>query len=205
VTAAVGGGPTVNVALAVRCTEAEGPGRRYALWAQGCALRCAGCCNPEFLPFVERTRRPVTAVVDDVLAARAAYDLEGISLLGGEPTRQAAALADVAAAVARAGLTVMVYSGYTLTELQAESDPDVLRLLGATDLLVDGRYDETRRTTRRRFIGSDNQTLHFLSARYRADDPRFVDDNTVELRVRIDNTGGRYVLNGWPVHGARTR
>ncbi|MBA3821603.1 MAG: 4Fe-4S cluster-binding domain-containing protein, partial [Deltaproteobacteria bacterium] len=28
-------------------TEAEGPGRRWALWVQGCTIRCAGCCNPE--------------------------------------------------------------------------------------------------------------------------------------------------------------
>ena len=35
----------------VPCTEAEGPGARFALWFQGCPLRCPGCCNPEMLPF----------------------------------------------------------------------------------------------------------------------------------------------------------
>src|ERR1700677_380389 len=41
----------VQVAQIVAMTEAEGPGRRFALWFQGCPLRCAGCCNPEMLPF----------------------------------------------------------------------------------------------------------------------------------------------------------
>jgi anaerobic ribonucleoside-triphosphate reductase activating protein len=204
-TDAFGGAGSINVAAVVPCTEAEGPGRRYALWVQGCPLRCPGCCNPEFLPMIERSRRAVADVVADVFAAQARHGIEGISLLGGEPTRQARALADVATAAGAAGLTVMVYSGFTLDELRAEGDPDVLRLLAATDLLVDGRYDEARRSTRRRFIGSDNQTLHFLSDRHRPDDPRLTGDNTVELRLRVAADGSLYVLNGWPVHGARTR
>jgi anaerobic ribonucleoside-triphosphate reductase activating protein len=196
---------SLNVAIVVPCTEAEGPGRRYALWVQGCPLRCPGCCNPEMLPVVERTRRSVDDITAEVLAAREEHGIEGISLLGGEPTRQAGPLADVAAAAQAAGLSVMVYSGFTLAELQAEGDDDVRRLLSHTDLLVDGRYDETRRTTTRRFIGSDNQMLHFLTTRYRRDDPRLSADNTVELRVRVGSDGALFVVNGWPVHGARTR
>ena len=39
----------LSVAQIVSCTEAEGPGKRFALWFQGCPLRCPGCCNPEKL------------------------------------------------------------------------------------------------------------------------------------------------------------
>ena len=42
---------TMQVAQVVPCTEAEGPGKRFAIWFQGCPLRCPGCCNPEYLPF----------------------------------------------------------------------------------------------------------------------------------------------------------
>src|SRR5262245_54990250 len=41
--------PLLNVGLIVPRTEAEGPGVRFALWVQGCPLRCPGCCNPEML------------------------------------------------------------------------------------------------------------------------------------------------------------
>jgi anaerobic ribonucleoside-triphosphate reductase activating protein len=196
---------TLNVALEVACTEAEGPGRRYALWVQGCPLRCPGCCNPGFLAFREATRRSVDAVIADIDAARA-RDIEGISLLGGEPTSQAAALADVAEASRAMGLSVMVYSGFTLAELRAGNDADVLRLLDATDLLVDGPYVEAQRTTTRRYVGSDNQVLHTLSSRYRADDAVFAAPNTIELRLVTDSNGRtRIELNGWPTLGARTR
>ena len=46
----------LSVAQIVPHTEAEGPGVRFALWFQGCPLRCPGCCNPEMLPFDGGTR-----------------------------------------------------------------------------------------------------------------------------------------------------
>lgn len=188
---------TINVAMIVAATEAEGPGRRFALWVQGCPLRCPGCCNPEMLPFTEAERRTPASVI----AAAIAAGVDGISLLGGEPFAQAAALATVAEGVRAAGLSVMIYSGYTLAELRARPDPAAARLLAATDLLVDGRFDARLLSHRRRFIGSDNQGLHFLSDRYRPDDPRLHGRNLVELRLR----GGELTLNGWPVLGPRTR
>lgn len=200
-----GAGRTLNVAMEVACTEAEGPGRRYALWVQGCPLRCPGCCNPEFLADVPRLRRPVDDVIADIDAARA-RGIEGISLLGGEPTSQAGPLAVVAEASRALGLSVMVYSGFTLEALRDRHDPDVDRLLLATDLLVDGAYVEALRTTGRRFIGSTNQRLIPLTDRYDVADPVFAADNTVELRVITDPSGARRIeLNGWPTLGARTR
>ena len=192
-----GEGETLNVALVVASTEAEGPGKRTAVWVQGCPMRCPGCCNPEMLPFVPAERRTPDSLIQEVTAA----GVEGISLLGGEPFAQAAGLAVVAEGVRRAGLSVMVFSGYTLAELRARREPEVARLLAATDLLVDGRFEAGQRSARRRFIGSENQGLHFLSDRYRADDPRLHGPQHLELRLR----GGELTINGWPVLGARTR
>ena len=75
----------LHVAQIVPCTEAEGPGRRFALWFQGCPLRCPGCCNPEMLPFEGGEALPLAEVVRRLREAAAAHGLEGITLLGGEP------------------------------------------------------------------------------------------------------------------------
>ena len=187
---------TLNVASIVDRTEAEGPGVRFAIWVQGCPLRCPGCCNPEQLAFVPRD-----AVSPDALAERALRaGVEGVSVLGGEPFAQAAALARFTQRVSAHGLSVMVYSGYTLEELRAWSDEGVSALLATTDLLVDGRYEATQRTTARRWIGSTNQRLHFLTARYAPDEACFHGRNTVEIHLRE----GELVLNGWPALGALT-
>lgn len=186
--------PTLAVAQTVARTAAEGPGWRYALWFQGCPLRCSGCCNPEMLPFTGGVPRTVAELVAEVAAA----DVEGITLLGGEPFAHAEGAAALASELQAAEKTVMVFSGYTLAELRARSDPAVAALLAATDILVDGSYDRDRPDTLRRWVGSTNQVVHFLTHRYRADDPRWRAPNTLEIRL----AGGELSVNGFPARGA---
>jgi anaerobic ribonucleoside-triphosphate reductase activating protein len=120
--------------------------------------------------------------------------IEGISVLGGEPFEQASDVFEVATRVRAAGLSVMVYSGFTLAELLAKNDAAVTALLGEIDLLVDGRFEQTLPEARRRWLGSRNQVMHFLTPRYSPDDPCFTAPNTVELRFE----DGRLTINGWP-------
>src|SRR5882724_11526060 len=127
---------SLQVAHIVPCTEAEGPGRRFALWFQGCPLRCPGCCNPEMLPFTGGRATLLAEVLAELDAATAQWDIEGITLLGGEPLAHAAGAAALARAARRRGLSVMVFSGYALAEAAALSDPAVAELLNLTDLLV---------------------------------------------------------------------
>ncbi|HZY87248.1 MAG TPA: 4Fe-4S single cluster domain-containing protein [Gemmataceae bacterium] len=187
----------LRIAQTVACTEAEGPGRRYALWFQGCPLRCPGCCNPEMLPFEGGTAVPLAEVLREVEAARA-DGVEGITLLGGEPLAHAAGAAALAREVQARGLSVMVFSGHTLEEARRLPDPAVAALLALTDILVDGPYLRERPETRRRWIGSANQRIHFLSDRYRADDPRWLLPNTLEIRLR----GPELTVNGFPARAA---
>lgn len=183
----------LRVAQIVPDTEAEGPGRRFALWVQGCPMRCPGCCNPQMLRFEGGEPMPVGDLVEQ---ARATAGIEGVSILGGEPFAQAEGCAAFAEGVRAHGLSVMVYSGFTLDELDGR--PDAKRLLAACDLLVDGRYERNLPEKERRWIGSSNQRMHFFTDRYRADDPRLREKNTVEIRLRR----GELVVNGWPAGAA---
>ncbi len=178
----------LRVGQLIEDTEAEGPGRRFALWTQGCSLRCPGCCNPHH--FSEKGG--VELEVDELLSRVAAVKgIEGVTVLGGEPFEQPDALAALCAGVQRLGLTVMLFSGYTKAELEEKG---LSAALNHADLLVDGRYDGSQPETFRRWIGSRNQTLHFLTERGRADAPRFAAANTVEIRLKR----GELTVNGWP-------
>ncbi len=191
-------GVLLNVAQVVPCTGAEGPGLRFAVWVQGCPLRCPGCCNPEMLPF--EGGRPV-AVAELAAMAKTARDergVEGVTFLGGEPFAHAAGLAPLAGLVRELGLSVMVFSGFTLEEIRAADDTSVTELLAATDLLVDGPYLRDRPEPSRRWVGSTNQRVHALSDRYRADDPCWRRPNTLELRL----SGGALSVNGYPAGSA---
>lgn len=188
---------TLDIGVEIADTDAEGPGRRYAIWVQGCPMRCPGCCNPELLRFGIGNQTRVADLLSRVLASHEKNGLSGLSLLGGEPFAQALPLAVLAERARAAGMGVMVYSGYTMNELaeQAAADaPGVSRLLAATDLLVDGRYERSQPDRDRRWIGSGNQKLHFLSGRHAPTEPEFSEGETVELRL-VD---GELLINGWP-------
>lgn len=188
----------LSIAQIVPATEAEGPGRRFALWFQGCPLRCPGCCNPEMLPFEGGTRMALADVLAQIEDAVATHGVEGITLLGGEPLAHAASARALAQAVHDRGLTVMVFSGYALEEARQLADPAVADLLALTDILVDGPYLRELPEARRRWIGSSNQQAHFLTDRYRADDPRWLLPNTLEVRLR----GLEVTVNGFPARSA---
>ena len=127
-----------------------------------------------------------------------AHGIEGITLLGGEPTAHALAAATLARRVRSLGLSVMAFTGFTLEELRARRDAHIDDLLGHTDILVDGRYERTLPETQRRWIGSANQRILFLTDRYSPDDPCWRRPNTVEIRF----SGGELTVNGFPSAGA---
>ncbi|UNK72234.1 4Fe-4S single cluster domain-containing protein [Microbacterium sp. H1-D42] len=180
-------------------TEAEGPGRRAALWVQGCRVHCPECFNPQLWA----TRGgvlsdPVTVAAEWVDTARAA-GATGITLLGGEPFEQAAALAPIAHAFRDAGMTVMAFSGHTLPDLERWSADraDIAALLDATDLLCDGPYLREHPDTRRPWIGSTNQGIRALTPAHADEVRRIASDgrrDTLEVRIGPD---GLVSVNGW--------
>lgn len=186
----------LNVASRLPCTEAEGPGRRAALWAQGCNKRCRGCCNPGYLQLVERELVSTSSVLDWLANAHHVHDLEGVTFLGGEPMLQAQGLAVVAQGAQSLGLSVMVFSGYTKTELDAMQLTGVDQLLRYTDVLVDGPYEASLPEISRRWVGSTNQQFHYLTERYDAQiEKRDAVERLIEVRI---NSDGTVFVNGWP-------
>jgi anaerobic ribonucleoside-triphosphate reductase activating protein len=175
-------------------TRAEGPGARFAIWAQGCSIRCPGCCNPHLF---ESDGGEVLRVDELLAKVRAARDrIEGVTLLGGEPFEQARAFASLARGVRALGLSVIAFSGFTREELAARSD--ARELIDALDVLVDGRYRASSAERQRRWVGSTNQRFHYLTDRYGPDIERPTGGEplrTVEIAIAPD---GRVRANGWP-------
>ena len=140
----------------------------------------------------------IDRVVESIEASARNDGVEGITLLGGEPFAHAAGASHLAAATRQRGLSVMVFSGHTIETLRQQQDPDVDRLLDQTDILVDGPYDKESPDTTRRWIGSTNQRIHFLSDRYKADDPCWQQPETLEIRL----ADGELSVNGFPAKKA---
>jgi anaerobic ribonucleoside-triphosphate reductase activating protein len=132
----------------------DGPGFRFAVFAQGCPHHCPGCHNPQTHDFGGGRDMDTAEIIDKFLANPL---LDGITLTGGEPFRQSEACLELAKAARGAGLNVWAYSGYTYEEILR--DPAMRALLSQVDVLVDGRFVLAERSLSLRFRGSRNQRL----------------------------------------------
>lgn len=186
------------VAQVVPSTQAEGPGIRTAIWLQGCPLRCPGCCNPEMLRFEGGVATPISDLKETLLAAKKNSNIEGFTLMGGEPFSQPQGSAILAEFAQENELSVMIFSGFTIEELREKNDSDVDRLLEATDILVDGPYQRELPDQSRRWIGSQNQRIHFLTDRYGELDACWKESDTLEIRLQ----DGEVSVNGFPAANA---
>lgn len=187
---------TLRVGSVVPRTEAEGPGPRFAVWAQGCKIRCSGCFNPHLWGAHGGRLVSVADLALQVVDAGRRGDIEGITLLGGEPFEQAPAFATLARLVRQAGLSVMVFTGYELAQIQGVDAPDGAgALLAETDLLIDGPYLADAPDLLRPWVGSTNQQFHFLTDRYQHLEHRLAESpDHIEVRV---SKYGEVAVNGW--------
>ncbi len=94
-------------------TEALGPGRRFALWVQGCCFNCPGCVAPAWIPQINNQLVSVTSLAEQITQIPG---LSGMTLSGGEPMLQAESLSALIDAVhlVKPNFTVICYTGYNL-------------------------------------------------------------------------------------------
>lgn len=134
---------------------ALGYGRRVGVWFQGCSLHCHGCISRD----TWKPAPPEDMVdVDDLLDRIRGYgDVDGLTISGGEPFDQPAALKHLLHGYRQitdpTTTDILVYSGYTTGHLRRRH-PDIAAL---PDVLVTGPFRMDLPGDRLR--GSTNQEL----------------------------------------------
>ena len=136
----------------------DGPGIRYVIFVQGCPHHCEGCHNPQTHDFSGGYEEQSETLLGEI---RKNPLLSGVTLSGGEPFCQPAPLAELAQQIHTLGLNIVTYTGYTFEDLlhKAKEHPDILALLRATDILIDGKFEINRKSLNLRFRGSSNQRI----------------------------------------------
>lgn len=132
----------------------DGPGIRMVLWTQGCPHQCPGCHNPRTHDEQAGTLYEIEDLIQELQNAPLQT---GLTLSGGEPFLQAAALVPIVQAAKAKHLNVWAYSGYTIEQLMDQEDAH--RLLELIDVLVDGKFIEAEKDYRLKFKGSKNQRI----------------------------------------------
>jgi anaerobic ribonucleoside-triphosphate reductase activating protein len=177
---------------------ALGHGTRAGVWVQGCSIGCRGCASRDTWDAEAGDLLTPAEVVGwlDTLPE----PLDGVTVSGGEPFQQPAALTELLNAIGRwrgdRDLDLLVFSGYGWSRLSAT--PGAAAALGACDAVVAGPYVEARNTGTP-LRGSDNQqivTLTELGA-LRYGDPA----GLAPSRMQIAFDGDRIRIIGIPRRG----
>lgn len=142
-----------------------GPGTRFVLWTQGCVRHCKGCMTPLSQDRDSGRIMSVSDLVNIIIQS----GKDGLTISGGEPFLQAEALCELVDSIkAKRDIGIIVYTGYTLEEIQKSKDFYMCRLLEQIDLLIDGPYIEELNDGMN-LRGSSNQRVIALTDRYKAD------------------------------------
>lgn len=124
----------------------DGEGVRNSLYVSGCMFHCEGCYNAATWSF--KAGIPYTKELEEQIMRDLAQPyVQGLTLLGGEPFLNTGILIPLVKRI-REELPekdIWSWTGYTWEELMLET-PDKLELLQLVDILVDGRFDITKRT-----------------------------------------------------------
>ena len=187
----------LNIASIRKCTESEGIGKRFAIWTQGCLKRCKNCCNPDMQNFIAKNIIDSDTIIKDIKLSKEKYDIEGVTLIGGEPILQSKGLSCIAKYCRENELSVILFSGYTLKDIKEKEETfdGLHELLKYTDVLIDGEYIEELYDESRGFIGSINQKVYFFTNFYNKDN-FYKNMNYTSVDILINNNS--ISVNGWP-------
>lgn len=133
----------------------DGDGVRLAIFTQGCPHHCEGCQNPHTWDYNAGT----VMDTDDFDKLMANPLLTGITLTGGEPFLQQDACVELADMAHSRGLNVWCYTGYNFEALRLATNYRGKRLIEYVDILVDGRFELSKKSLNLLFRGSTNQRI----------------------------------------------
>ena len=145
---------------------ADGDGVRVTLFVSGCRNHCEHCFQPETWDFdygndftEETENRILEMLAPDYIC--------GLTVLGGEPfePENQRVLVDFLRKVRRKypEKSIWCFTGFTLEMLETEGThchcEATEEMLSLIDVLVDGRFDKSKKNISLRFRGSENQRL----------------------------------------------
>ena len=135
----------------------DGEGINAVVFFQGCSLHCPGCHNPGTWDFNGGTE----ATLDEVVSQIKPYlgFVEGITLSGGNPVESWEDASALARWAKKHGLSVTLYSGFPMNELERRNSNEANSLLDYVDTVIDGAFEINKKADLP-FRGSSNQSIY---------------------------------------------
>lgn len=136
----------------------NGPGMRRVFFSQGCKHNCLGCFNEDTHDFLGGEERDIELLIDDL---KNNPMINGVTFSGGDPFEQADKFAYMAKRIKELGLNIWCYTGYTFEYIleNINKRDGWEEFLNNIDVLVDGKFEISKKIDGLKFKGSTNQRI----------------------------------------------
>ncbi|MNH66475.1 Pyruvate formate-lyase 1-activating enzyme [compost metagenome] len=151
----------MNISGYIKESIVDGEGVRAVIFFSGCSHGCPGCHSPQTHdrnsgePFtLERQLKIIEEIKNNPL-------LSGVTLSGGDPFFSAYEVLKFVKLLRTEipNINVWAYTGFTYEQLTRNKMNIANKLLCECNVLVDGKFDISKRDTTLRFKGSSNQRI----------------------------------------------
>ncbi|WP_143316015.1 anaerobic ribonucleoside-triphosphate reductase activating protein [Clostridium sp. HBUAS56017] len=137
----------------------NGPNVRTTLFVTGCTNDCEGCFNKDLQSF-NHGNVWSKDLEEKFISYVKNPNVYGVNILGGEPMEQTmdSDLFDLLTRVKKeTGKTIWLWSGYTFQQIM--NDDKKKKILSLVDVLIDGRFEISKRNISLKYRGSENQRV----------------------------------------------
>ena len=140
----------VRIAGIIPDSLTNGPGIRMVIFSQGCKHHCKECHNPHTWDLGKGYEIEIDELEQIIKRNKL---ISGVTLSGGDPFEQEYSFYVLCRRLKRLGLNIWCYTGYTFEKIKDS------KLLGAIDVLVDGKFEKDNTLNAKKFTGSTNQRI----------------------------------------------
>ena len=152
----------MNYAKIIKCDTVNGPGIRVSFYPSGCSLNCTGCFNKVAQNFNYGTMY-TDSTKEEILLYCSDEHISGLSILGGHALEKEnfQCIYDLCAEFKSRFPKKNIYLWTGLTLSQVKAHRYFSSILDVIDVLVDGKYDESKSRSDLYLRGSTNQNILF--------------------------------------------
>ncbi len=134
------------------------------------------------LSFEKKMFLPVSLLVEKIKESKEKFNIQGLTILGGEPFLQPDGLLELVEQTKQLGLNIIIFSGFLYENLEKQ----FFEILANVDILIDGPFISSKLDKKRRLIGSTNQRVIKISDHFENDD--YFEKSVWEVDIHINNS-----------------
>lgn len=149
----------MNYAKIRKFDVSNGPGVRATLFVSGCTNNCEGCFNKDLQDF-NYGELWTEEVENNFIKQVKNSNIVGVNILGGEPMDQIKdeALSNLLKRIKEeTNKSIWIWSGYLYEDIIVNKERN--KILSYADVLIDGRFELSKRDISLKYRGSSNQRI----------------------------------------------